>query len=392
MFTTAIDKYLYRSSEIELDYMKSNYGQDYINANYDMIVFPTANIFGTHYIQGLERYTDFFRKIKIPVYVIGAGIQCNSYDDISDLAAKLKETVGEFISAVYQTGGEFALRGYATKEFLDLIIKNTAVVTGCPSLYQNGRELKVNTEKVEKEKFRVALNGSVKSINATNLKKIIDYVTYMDQDEFAELLYANNYTYKISEAKALWRYSYSGLRMVSEKRVNLIYDIPVWLKYMERNFDFSLGTRIHGNIAATLSGIPSLVIPIDARTRELAEFFEIPFQSSFKIRNIEELYELYCSLDYEKFNRNFKNKFDDFEKFMRNHNIVDKIGPFDEYNEMIKQNEWNEPLISDESSAYAKSILDKYPRILLKLFSGSLYSKAKELRTYKIKFTVLGDK
>lgn len=173
MFTTAIDKYLYRSSEIELDYMKSNYGQDYINANYDMIVFPTANIFGTHYIQGLERYTDFFRKIKIPVYVIGAGIQCNSYDDISDLAAKLKETVGEFISAVYQTGGEFALRGYATKEFLDLIIKNTAVVTGCPSLYQNGRELKVNTEKVEKEKFRVALNGSVKSINATNLKKLL---------------------------------------------------------------------------------------------------------------------------------------------------------------------------------------------------------------------------
>lgn len=59
-----------------------------------------------------------FLRFKIPVYVIACGVQAGSYDELESLCDSIREPATRFISTIYRTGGEFALRGYFTKEFL----------------------------------------------------------------------------------------------------------------------------------------------------------------------------------------------------------------------------------------------------------------------------------
>ena len=62
-----------------------------------------------------------------------------------------------------------------------------------------------------------------------------------------------------------------------------------------------------------------MVIYRDARTRELAEFFELPNQADYNRH--KSLYEMYLEADYTAFNRNFTRKFQAFEHFMVSYGI-----------------------------------------------------------------------
>ena len=64
-------------------------------------------------------------------------IKALSKEELPVLAEEIGDSARAFLKAVYRTGGELAVRGYATKEFLDKVMPgNSAVVTGCPSFYQ----------------------------------------------------------------------------------------------------------------------------------------------------------------------------------------------------------------------------------------------------------------
>jgi hypothetical protein len=92
-----------------------------------------------------------------------------------------------FIKSIYATGGEFCLRGYYSKEFFDKLGFHDAVVTGCPSLFQRGKDLKVEYEKITKDQLKPALNGDFELCK----KPLKDYYSgaYFDQGKFYPVLY-----------------------------------------------------------------------------------------------------------------------------------------------------------------------------------------------------------
>ena len=49
----------------------------------------------------------------------------------------------------------------------------------------------------------------------------------------------------------------------------------MWINDLQA-YDLSVGTRVHGYIAAVLAGIPSVMLCHDSRTRELAQWFDLP--------------------------------------------------------------------------------------------------------------------
>lgn len=126
------------TNENEYGFLCDGLTPEIINEKFDFVIFPMANIFNRafrYYLNG-----DIFNKINIPVYVIACGAQADSYDDIDALVDDIGNLSKSFISAIYNTGGEFALRGNFTKEFFERLGFHSAVVTGCPSMYQNGRD------------------------------------------------------------------------------------------------------------------------------------------------------------------------------------------------------------------------------------------------------------
>ena len=71
----------------------------------------------------------------------------------------------------------------------------------------------------------------------------------------------------------------------AERRTRLYADPWPWLADLAA-FDFSFGTRIHGNIAALLAGTPAYVLAHDSRTLELARYFEIPHTAMPDVRRM----------------------------------------------------------------------------------------------------------
>lgn len=308
--------------ENNITYFREDMSKDYINETFDMIVAPMANVFHAAFSDLLLRLVERFRGIRIPVYVIACGVQADNYERIDELCDAIGEPARAFMRSVYETGGEFALRGYFSKQFFDRMGFSSAVVTGCPSMYQLGRDFQVSTQKVSEQDFRPLLNGDLNDYKWMTAK--YSDTEFFDQERFFHVLHDPNEPLNIQSL--VRRYGFENAKWLLEEKIQLIPNMNDWRNYLQhKEFHFSFGSRIHGSIMPILAGIPALIDPIDSRTREMAEFFEIPIFGNQVAKCTASIYELYLQTDYSTFNRNYMEKFDAFEHFLVQHNIVKSI-------------------------------------------------------------------
>ena len=314
-----------------IDYWDASKSIEEINSQYDMVIAPMANVFSIGFKGLLDKLAQRFARITIPIYVIACGVQADSYNDLENVYNAIKEPAARFIRSVYNSGGEFALRGYFSKEFFDRMGFHSAVVTGCPSLYQLGRKSMVTSDfsRAKMCDFTPLVNGKLKDC----LPYLLEYprCQFFDQHTYYDLLYGkslNQDTLSVANAKKLIKkYGLQELKMLASNRVKLFPDMADWMNFIrEKGFQFSFGSRIHGSIMPILAGIPAVVYACDSRTREMAEFFHIPvIVHAPDQRETMNLYELYQNVDYSEFNQNFAKNFDNFERFLQEHGIVKQI-------------------------------------------------------------------
>lgn len=303
--------------ENTLCYFREDMSKDYINANFDMIVAPMANVFYAGFSDLLLRLADRFHGIRIPVYVIACGVQTDGYDHLDDLCAAIREPAQAFMKSVYDTGGEFALRGHFSKDFFDRMGFSSAVVTGCPSLYQLGRDLHISNEKVPQDMFRPLVNGN--STPYITMAGRYPNAEFFDQERFFHILHDPEYPLNIRAL--VHQYGHEMTQWILSEKVKMIPNMNDWWNYLQNSgFHFSYGSRIHGSIMPILAGVPAAMDPQDSRTLEMAEFFEIPVIA----QDGKSLYELYLETDYSDFNKNFAQKYDAFEAFLISHGIAEK--------------------------------------------------------------------
>lgn len=316
-----------RKNNIDFVFYNSSMTHDYINNNFNLIVLPMANIFNIEYVDAIKGMTKFFENIKIPTFVIACGVQADSYNDLDKVVNLIGNVATKFINTIYKTGGQFALRGNFTNDFFKKLGFNNAVVLGCPSMFQMGRNLTIINNKVPKEKFKVVCNGNLKMMSKFNSDNFI----FIDQDNFFYWLYDKESVKNYNNfcKSFLKQYSIDELQLLLDKKIKLFFDLNVWANFLKNNnYTFVFGTRIHGNIMPLLNGIPSVVYAWDSRTREMAEYFNIPHITDEKFENKnskfpKDLYDLYMNADFADFNNSFAEKYDKFEKFLIDNKIID---------------------------------------------------------------------
>lgn len=306
-----------QSEDNHLEYFRPDMTKEQINSDYDMIVAPMANIFTSKHFDLMHQLADRFEGIRIPVFVIACGMQVEHYSDLDELVAAIREPATRFISSVYKTGGEFALRGYLTKEFFTKLGFDSAVVTGCPSLFQCGRNLTISDVKVTEDQFRPLMNGNIDCY--THLLQKYPDVEFFDQSLYVNDLLATDSTIK----EMIHRRGLYTTELLLSDRIKLIPHMNLWREYIRhQGFNFSYGSRIHGNIMPILSGVCALLEYRNERTREMADFFDLPTVAP---NTSDNLYELYLNTSYKKFNESFPARFDAYEQFLKSCGIVDKI-------------------------------------------------------------------
>lgn len=360
------------TGENTYDFLPEVIDPDKINSEYDFVILSMANIFNPEYADGMRYYAEIFAKIQIPVYVIACGVQADSYDYLPQIIGALREDASRFIRSVYNTGGEFALRGYFTKEFFDRLGFHSAVVTGCPSLFQKGPDFQVKNTSILEQEIHPIFNGFPESIS--QLLKEYPNSIFMDQCDYFSLLYDPNFLKHMSyrfELKFVKNYGPTSASLMADGRLMMIADMNDWSQYIRNNdFNYSFGSRIHGTIMALLSGVPATIVTIDSRTREMAEFFDIPgYASSPKHRfTKEEFLLLHEQMDYSAFNRNFKSRFNAYEKFLTDHHIVSHVNTANSFFDTPGSTDYLNAVLSRQNdfAVFAKQL--ERDRIVLSLF------------------------
>ncbi|MGI5454772.1 polysaccharide pyruvyl transferase family protein [Streptomyces sp. CA-249302] len=252
-----------------------------INEEYDAFVIPLANAFRPSFEPQLKRLTRLIGKLRIPVVVMGVGAQAGLNYDPARLKP-MEQSVREFVSAVLDRSASIGVRGEFTEKYLrDLGFRDVETI-GCPSLFMYGKELPVHkrTARLTADS-RIAVNGSHSAVRSQGLGKVIDcaharypHLTFIGQNlSDARQLHWRDLSHPNAAVTAIP--THPDHPMYREDKVRVYVDPVTWIDDL-RGYDFSFGSRIHGNIAALLAGTPATVLCGDSRTLELCRYFDIP--------------------------------------------------------------------------------------------------------------------
>ncbi|WP_327371642.1 polysaccharide pyruvyl transferase family protein [Streptomyces sp. NBC_01217] len=294
---------------------------DRINSEYDVFVIPLANAFRPSFERQLERLTQLISKLKIPVVVPGVGAQ-TGLNYSADRLKPMQPTVQAFVSAVLDHSATIGVRGEFTERYLrDMGFRDVEVI-GCPSMFLHGSKLDIRESgRALGPESRISVNGSHDAVRKHKLGQIIDSA----HTRYPHLRFVGQ---NISEARQLhWRdmshpnASLTGIPthpdhpMYGEDKVRVYIDPVTWMDDL-RGFDFSFGSRIHGNIAALLAGTPATVLCGDSRTLELCRYFDIPHQMLDKVPADLDPADLYAEADFDPLMRGHQERFDRFTNFL----------------------------------------------------------------------------
>ncbi|MFJ3333104.1 polysaccharide pyruvyl transferase family protein [Streptomyces sp. NPDC086766] len=292
-----------------------------INEEYDAFVVPLANAFRPSFQTGLKRLTRLIGRLRIPVVVMGVGAQTGLNYDAARLKA-IEPAVRAFCSAVLDRSASIGVRGEFTEKYLrDLGFRDVEVI-GCPSLFLYGERLTVRKRAPElTADSRVAVNGSHTAVRSQGLDRVL-------KSAHARYPHLRFIGQNLSDARQLhWRDlsdpngrvaampTHPDHPMYREDKVRVYVDPVTWIDDL-RDFDFSFGSRIHGNIAALLAGTPATVLCGDSRTLELCRYFGIPHRRIDRLPEDLDPADLYAQADFTDLTGGHRERFERFTAFL----------------------------------------------------------------------------
>ncbi|MDC7786695.1 polysaccharide pyruvyl transferase family protein [Rhodoplanes sp. TEM] len=248
-------------------------------------VIPAANFIGTH--SNLAPITEIVRELDLPVVIVGLGAQSERDDVIPPVADNVKE----FLVEVSARTPFIGVRGEYSAKVCKALGASNVEVLGCPSVLMNpDRKLgeTVAARMKELEPTSIAVHAACRKGNLTSverelvrlvqLKRGSSYIVQRPPELIAamyrETLNEQDSAY-FGEVATFLGMSVDELRAFLLDYGHVPSSVPSWQVYMKR-FSCSINTRIHGTMMAFQSGIPSLCVTHDTRTRELAAKLKLP--------------------------------------------------------------------------------------------------------------------
>lgn len=269
---------------------------DVISERFDVLVFSCANLIRPNV--GMQAEVDVFRKLKIPVVIVGAGIQ----EELADGFAQLSDTLVGFLEFANSSAALWGVRGDLTAEFLSAQGLKNAEPLGCPSFYAMPFAMEA-AEPVASEHPRALSAGHIRSRsgpgaryqkvadllhripNLSETSYILQNELFFNAEEIDSLPALDQASHKLDE---MWiqKKFFSGAGTGADK-VSFYYfgDTSAWRQHCAVH-DFYLGDRIHGGVIARQAGKPAVFVYNDARVRELAQKLGAP---SISLGSIEKV-------------------------------------------------------------------------------------------------------
>ncbi|MBD5499057.1 MAG: polysaccharide pyruvyl transferase family protein [Lachnospiraceae bacterium] len=281
----------------------------------DVFCLLLANSFARYFKEGLQNFTKKIVDYNKKTVVIGVGIQNTKEFADETLVSALRE----FVKAIISRDGSIGVRGSITYNLVcDIMGSSQGIYNiGCPSMRYFGNELPMQKKrKIFSDQLKIAVNftpyGDTDELTSfyDNIWRSFPNSFAIMQDQCEALLLLEDRDipdYRVREMLP----SYKQHFMIRQNRCRIHPNTRKWIETMS-TFDFCIGSRIHGCVAAILAGVPTLLIAIDERQVEIAQFNRIPYiRQDMVSRNtsMSALYEFACENMgeiYENYDKNLK--------------------------------------------------------------------------------------
>jgi hypothetical protein len=300
-----------------------------VNDEFDAFVVPLANAFRRGFVRRLDHLTGLVEQLRIPVTVVGVGAQAGLELDSSDLD-DIAPSVRRFVAAVLERSASIGVRGEFTADYLlGLGFPSSAVdIIGCPSLFLRGPgwSLPEAPAPIEDE-TPVALNltEGVPGLGdwVMELTRRHPRLVHVNQDkkDLRLMLWGEEHAQETDPGIPLR----PDHPLVTEDRIRFPVEAWTWLEYL-KDFDFATGTRLHGNVAALLAGVPAVLLAHDSRTLELAEYHDLPFRrvdETLPSLTLDQVREDYAP---EAFDKGYADRFSRFLSFLERNDLAHVYG------------------------------------------------------------------
>lgn len=290
-----------------------------INETYDAFIIPLADAFRQEFMEELEGHTSLIQRLTIPCIVIGVGLRAPIGVDLSESYA-FDDTVKRFIRTVLAHSARIGLRGEMTAAYLEKLgfRQSDFSVIGCPSLFSYGNSLTMSP--VPEELHRIAYSFNRRIQSEVIGRRVVNYVEKVEKS-FRILQ-------NVSEFRRLYYQSQNSMTDLlprAENGTDLCYcNAEDWIHFMA-SCDLAVGSRFHGTVAGILAGIPSVMIPLDARTKELTEYHKIPTISSEQILSGVPFEGLIAGIDVDGFNHCMHDNLERYCVFLKENGLENAL-------------------------------------------------------------------
>lgn len=264
---------------------------------YEIVVLPLANLLTPWSTGGLGAWAtsaaDFLEAVGLPVMALGMGAQAR-LGDHSDLG--LSDEIVKLARVISEHSISIGVRGEFTADVLAGVgIRNTVII-GCPSNFISQSPALGGTIQTKQEAGvpgRIVFSGRDFDFRSSDLHRKAQ-TRLLDQAELHRGFYviqaqqeairltrrdrrdsaADSYRDQLRRYLRPWN-SDDQFRSLIDQRFLSFPSTHAWLEFLS-SADLHVGMRIHGSIAATQAGTPSVTVLHDSRTQELCETIGLP--------------------------------------------------------------------------------------------------------------------
>lgn len=307
------------------------------NAEFDYCFLRGSNYL--HPYMDWEQAEEVLKQLRIPVIPFGIGAQSPSGGPL-----KLSESTQRVMRLIADSCASVGVRGAYTAEVLSKMGIQNIDIIGCPSIYRHNQpSMEIHLQPLEAIK-RVAfsLRREVDTNYTTDPKRYLDFqrhlilqldqrflLTVMAQGEIEEkIIY-----YRDSDRMSLAIHSLTESKWIADMEdplLRLYKDQMFFSEKVEdydrfvRTQDLMVGFRLHGNVMALASGIPTIACVYDSRTREYAETMGIPahdIDSGVPFR----LEDYYSQERFNLFNKHYRHYYGVMRDFLTKNGMAHKM-------------------------------------------------------------------
>lgn len=291
-----------------------------VNETCTALILPFADHFRENSSEMLDRYAELVRKVKIPVVVPCIGVRTDGISPKTDAVAK------RFVSAVLDKSALIGLRGETTARYLEKLgfVRNRHfAVVGCPSLYSAGPEIPDLTWPDKPDSCVFGLNHRAGEIVNRFLfdsaQKVPNHRFVTQNDlEFVRYFLSDRMRRDGTERTAWYREMV--VSTIRDGSFRYYFNLNSW-KQCLRSLDCSMSCGIHGTILALLCGVPSVIVPFESRTRELAEYHAIPIINPDEIQPGDSIEKFAPRFDFVAMRKRHRENFAHFLGFLHRNGL-----------------------------------------------------------------------